>query len=163
MRSRISFTCVVVLLFAGFAMAQTKVSGTVQCAAPDQQHSLEIGDYPGHSLVLSQGKCTWTKPMQLAGSETKEDTVTMSAEVRGDKVEAHGYGEGTLASGDRFTARLRATQILKDGKVQSEEGTWTLVEGTGKAKDIKAKGTYKGKLEGDNMVVEVEGETEPAK
>jgi hypothetical protein len=82
MRSRISFTCVVVLLFAGFAMAQTKVSGTVQCAAPDQQHSLEIGDYPGHSLVLSQGKCTWTKPMQLAGSETKEDTVTKCAETR---------------------------------------------------------------------------------
>jgi hypothetical protein len=95
--------------------------------------------------------------MQMAGSETKEDTVTVFAEVRGNKVSAQGYGEGTLASGDKFTVRLRATQILKDGKVQSEEGSWTLVDGTGKTKGIKGEGTYKGKPEGDNMVSEVEG------
>jgi hypothetical protein len=163
MRSRIFFACVAVLFFVGMATAQTKVSGTVQCAKADQQQSLEIGDYPGHSFVLSQGKCTWTKPMQLAGSETKQDTVTMFAEVRGNTVSGHGYGEGTLASGDKFTVRLRAKQLLKEGKVQSEEGTWTVVGGTGKAKGIKAKGTCEGKPEGDNMVVEVEGETEPAK
>jgi hypothetical protein len=160
MRSRTFFTCVAVLFFVGFATAQTKVSGTVQCSRPDQQHSLNIGDYPGHSFVVSQGKCTWTKPMQIAGSESKEDTVTVFAEVRGNKVSAQGYGEGTLASGDKFTVRLRATQMLKDGKVQSEEGSWTLVDGTGKAKGIKGKGTYKGKPEGDNMVTEVEGEIE---
>ena len=139
MRSRTFFTCVAVLFFVGLATAQTKVSGTVQCSRPDQQHSLNIGDYPGHSFVVSQGKCTWTTPMQIAGSESKEDIVTVFAEVRGNKVSAQGYGEGTLASGDKLTVHLRATQILKDGKVQSEEGSWTLVGGTGKARSIEAK------------------------
>ncbi len=45
------------------------------------------------------------------------------------------------------------------GPPQTEEGTWSLMRGTGKLKGVKAKGTYQGKAGADGMMTyEVEGE-----
>ena len=75
--------CLSLIAFATVALAQTKISGTVQCGKSDEQHVLEVGDNPGHSLMISKGKCTWTKPKEIAGTQTKEDAGTNFDEIRG--------------------------------------------------------------------------------
>jgi len=66
----------IVLVFAGLtllaasAAAQTKITGTIQCAKPDPQNAVPVGDRPGHAFVVMKAKCTWTKPMELAGVQT---------------------------------------------------------------------------------------------
>jgi hypothetical protein len=57
----------------------------VQCGESDEQHALEVGDAPGHSLMISKGKCTWTKPIEIAGTLNKEDAGTNFDEIHGNK------------------------------------------------------------------------------
>src|SRR5262249_407710 len=66
-------TLVVCLALSFFAAAQTKISGTVKCGNPDQFQKIDVGDKPGHALAVSQSKCTWTKPVDIAGAQTKDD------------------------------------------------------------------------------------------
>ncbi len=158
MKLRIFFVPAVVLALAAVAGAQTKISGTVVCAKPDKQQALEVGDRAGHSLTVSQGKCTWTKPMEIAGIQTKEDQVTMSADATGNKSNGRGYGVGTMASGDKFFVRLQGVATLKEGAIDSDDGKWTFTGGTGKLKGVKGGGTYKGKGGPEGTTYEVEGE-----
>src|SRR5437899_8602534 len=85
MKSKTIFGIVLVFLLATVAAAQTKVSGTSLCAKPDPQHMIEVGDRPNHALEIGQSKCTWTKPMDIAGTQTKDDVVTEAAEMRGTR------------------------------------------------------------------------------
>lgn len=148
-------------LWAGtVAFAQTKISGTVQCSKPDQAHSVEIGDRPNHSFQIVQGKCTWTKPAEIGGTQFKEDLVTGFAEVRGNKSRGRGYVVNTLANGDRSYVRTQGTTTLKDGVTESAEGKWTFIGGTGKLKGVKGSGTYKGTGGPDGVTYEVEGQYE---
>ena len=72
----------IALVFAGLilvatsAKAQTRISGTIQCAKPEQQTAIPVNDRTGHAFVVAKVKCTWTKPLELAGvqSKTGEDT-----------------------------------------------------------------------------------------
>jgi hypothetical protein len=146
------------------AFAQTKISGTVQCSKPDEEHAIEVGDHPGHSVMISKGKCTWTKPMEIAGTETKEDVGTVVDDINGNKSHGHGYVVGTLASGDKMYVRTQGSAATKDKVVEGADGTWSFTGGTGKVKGIKGKGTYKGKGAPDGSVTyDVEGEYELSK
>jgi hypothetical protein len=161
MRSKIIPTLVVVLSAATSVLAQTKISGTVQCGKPDEQHALEIGDRPNHSLMIAKGKCTWTRPMEIAGTQTKEDIGTGFDEISGTKSRGNGYVIGTWTNGDKSYVRTQSSATLKDGTIESAEGTWSFTGGTGKLKGIKGKGTYKGKGASDGSATyEVEGEYE---
>lgn len=149
----------IILVLPAVAVAQTKISGTVTCGKPDQQQKIDIGDKAGHAYGISQGKCTWTKPMTIAGIQTKEDIGTTSEEITATSVHARGYVLGTMSNGDKFTVRTDGTDVVKDGQPQSTAGTWSFVSGTGKIKSIQGKGTYKGKPDAAGaMVIEVEGE-----
>ncbi len=161
MRFTIVLECITVLGLATLVPAQTKISGTVQCGKSDEQHMLEVGDHPGHSLMISKGKCSWTKPMEIAGTQTKEDVGTNFDEVRGNKSQGHGYVVGTMANGDKMYVRIQGSSTLKDGTVETAEGAWNFTGGTGKLKGVKGKGTYKGKGAADGSATyEVEGEYE---
>ena len=149
------------LALATAAGAQTKISGTAQCGKPDPLHSIDVGDRPSHSLSISKANCTWTKPMEIAGSQTKDGFSVGSADVSATKAQISGYHVSNMASGDKFYVRYRGTDTLKDGAPQSSEGTWSFTGGTGKLKGIKGKGTYKGAPSADgSMTYEVEGEYE---
>ena len=66
------------------AAAQNNLSGTVQCPAqPNESHSIEVGDHPGHAHVIFKGACTWTKPLGIA---------------EGDNINCDVEGEYTLPS-----------------------------------------------------------------
>lgn len=158
MRIKFVMVCLTGLFLATTTWAQTKISGTSQCGKPDQQQAIEVGDRPGHSLTLSQGKCTWTKPMEIAAIQTKEDQVTVSGDSKGNKSAAHGYVVGTMSNGDKFFVHTRGTTTLKEGAVDTDEGKWNFSGGTGKLKGIKGGGTYKGKGGPEGTTYEIEGE-----
>lgn len=149
----------IVVALTCFAAAQTKISGTVKCAKPDQFQKIDVGDKPGHVMAISQGKCAWTKPMDIAGAQTKEDVGTNSMDMTDSGAETDGYVVGTLTSGDKFFVQTDGKDVYKDGKPQSTSGKWKFVGGTGKVQGIKGGGTYTGKPDPDgSFVIEVKGE-----
>ena len=142
-------------------LAQEKISGTVKCGKPDEQHALEVGDRPNHSLTIAKGKCTWTKPLEIAGTKSTEDTGTGFGDVTGNKSLEHGYVVGTWDNGDKSYVRTQGSATLKGGTIETANGTWSFTGATGKLKGIKGKGTYKGKGAPDGTVTyEVDGEYE---
>jgi hypothetical protein len=150
-------------IFAGFcvlslvtlAAAQNKISGSAQCTKPDIQQRVDIPDHPGHALSISQFKCTWTKPMEVAGVQDKDGIDSGVAEVHGDAGTSHGYYVDNMANGDKAFVHWQGT----DSKDGSSEGKWNYAGGTGKFKGIKGGGTYKGKYAEDGSVsFEVDGE-----
>ncbi len=151
--------CLLVLALATVAGAQTKISGTAQCSKPETQNAIEVGDRPNHSFAIGQSKCTWSKPLEIAETQSKEGVNTAFTEITGNMGRGHGFYLDTMASGDKAHARYQGTSTFKDGVPQALEGTWAYVGGTGKLKGLKGKGTYKGKTNPDGSVTyEVEGE-----
>jgi hypothetical protein len=156
----------IVLVFAGLilvaasAKAQTKISGTIQCAKPDQQTAIPVNDRPGHAFVVVKVKCTWTKPVELAGVQSKTGEDSGFSEVDGTKSRDTGYDVTTMANGDKFFVRFSGTSTTDtNGVPQTYVGTWSFVNGTGKLKGITGKGTFKGKGAPDgSATTEVEGE-----
>lgn len=158
MRFRI-ISALIVLALATCAVAQNTLSGTVKCAKPDQMQKIDIGDKPGHAYAISQGKCTWTKPMDIAGVQTHDDVGTNFDEMTSTGAHGHGIVLGTMSNGDKFTVGTQGKDTYKDGKPESSQGTWSFTSGTGKLKGIIGKGTYKGKPDSEgNMVFDVQGE-----
>ncbi len=141
MRLRIIVTFAIVFTLAAVASAQTKFSGTAQCGKADQEHSIQIGDRANHSFTISQGKCTWTKPVEIEGIESKEGVYTTSGEASANTVHYRFSYIDTMANGDKAFYRGEGTMTMKGDVPQSAEEKWTLVRGTGKLKGIKGKGT----------------------
>jgi hypothetical protein len=148
------------LVMAVSASAQTKISGAFVCSKPDPVNALPIGDRAGHAYVIMKDKCNWTKPLELAGVQTKTGEDTISLESSGTKSRDSGYHTTTMANGDQFVVRFSGSSMMdKNGAVQTQTGTWSFVSGTGKMKGIAGKGTYTGKGAADGSVTtEVEGE-----
>jgi hypothetical protein len=122
---------------------QKKISGVSHCGKPEKQESIPVGDQPGHVFGISKVKCTWTKPFEIEGIQSKEDEITGFSEVMGDKVNERMYVVMTMSNGDKAFARPSGTSSLKDGAPQSASGEWSYAGGTGKLTGIKGKGTYK--------------------
>ena len=159
MRMKMILACLAVLALATTASAQTKISGTIRCNKPDPQYGIDIGDRPGHGFGIDKAACTWTKPMEIAGIQTKEGYSVGFGESSGNKSSGHGIHVSTMANGDKFYVRFQGTDTMKDGAPQSAQGTWSFTGGTGKLKGIKGKGTYKGTGGADgSFTYEVEGE-----
>lgn len=148
---------------AATASGQTKVSGTAQCAKPDSAQAIPVGDRPGHSLVVEQSKCTYTKPLEIAGDKSKEGVSTATADVSGDTSKARGFHVVTMESGDKAFFWYQGTATSKDGAPVEAKGNWGLTGGSGKLKGIKGKGTYNCTPSGDGLACEVEGEYQLAK
>jgi hypothetical protein len=150
----------VLILAAASAKAQTKISGTIQCAKPDQQTAIPVNDRPGHVFVVAKAKCTWTKPFEIVGVQSKTGEDTAFSEADGAKSRDTGYDVTTMANGDKFFVRFSGTSTSdKNGVLQAAKGMWSFVSGTGKLKGITGKGTFSGKGAADgSATTEVEGE-----
>jgi hypothetical protein len=143
MRLKIIFMLLVVWALATVASAQTKISGTAQCGKGDPEYSIQVGDRPNHSFVISQDHCTWTKPMEIGGTQNKEGVGTEFAEISGNTPRGHYYFVDTMTNGDKAYWRQEFSLNLKDGVPQSGDTKWTFVGGTGKLKGLKGKGACK--------------------
>jgi hypothetical protein len=159
MKTRYLLILAMAICFVSVATAQTKASGTLQCGKPDPMHVVEVGDKPGHSLTVSKLACTWSKPMDIGGSQSKEGTDTEIGEMNGNKSTGNGVHWGTTASGDKYFVRYSGSATYKDGALVSGAGTWKYTGGTGALKGITGKGTYKvmGAADGTSTA-EVEGD-----
>jgi len=155
---------VVLVAFAGAALAQTQVSGTLKCGGSDDKggvnHSVDVGDHPGHSVMLSKGTCTWTTPIVIAGVKAITQTGTSTAEINGAKGEEQVYAFLNMENGDKVFVRAQDTgTITEGGKVITYTGTFSFTGGTGKFKGLKGKGTYKGSGDPEGETTsKVEGE-----
>ena len=69
--------------------------------------------------MIAKGKCTWTKPMEIAGTQTKEDICTGFDEISGAKSRGNGYEIGTWTNGDKSYVRTQGSATLKDGTIES--------------------------------------------
>jgi hypothetical protein len=158
MRTQIGLVALIIFASAAPAMAETRIAGTVVCSGPEEIHVMRLSDHPDHFFVMSEGKCNWTKPVDIAGTHTQKDAAVVTKEVDGNQARLRGYVTETTASGDKFSYRILGTQALERGKTVSESGRWTIVSGTGKLKGLQGEGKYSGKLLGGNMVFQLAGE-----
>lgn len=158
MKIRAAMAVLATVLLPGLLAAQTKVSGTVICGKPDVEHQIPAADSADHSFAITQSKCSWTKPMQIAGTTTKEDAFTSFEERRADGSTGTGFGVGTLASGDKFNVRTQDKVVSKAGAVVQSSGTWKFDGGTGKVAAIKGGGTYTCSPKPEGFVCEVTGD-----
>jgi hypothetical protein len=142
---RIKGLLIVLFLFASatIASAQTKISGTLQCAKADPAYSIDVGDEAGHAMVMVKVACTWPTPVQMAGSPAKDGYSIAWTEVRGGKTSESGIHIGTMANGDKYSVRFQGTGTTAPDHSGSVNGTWSFTGGTGKLKGLTGKGTYK--------------------
>jgi hypothetical protein len=144
---------------AGAALAQTKISGTGKCGKADEEHAIEVGDRPGHVLVVVKDSCTWTTPMEMAGLKSKTYTGVITSDAAGGKSQDRGYVVMIMDNGDKAFVHFQGTGATKAGGAHSGEGTWSYTGGTGKLKGLKGKGTYKSEgATADASEDQVEGE-----
>jgi hypothetical protein len=162
MRLKTILMFLTVFTLTAAASAQTKISGTVQCGKADQEHSIQIGDRPNHSVTISQGKCTSTTPVEIAGILSKEGVYTLLTETSGNTLRYHFYYVDTMANGDKAYYRGEGTMTVKDAVPQSGDEKWILVRGEGKLKGIKGKGTntLKAAVADGSSTWDLEGEYE---
>ena len=161
MRSKFISAIVVVLSGTTTVLAQTKISGTLQCskAGTIEEHKIEVGDHPNHYVVISKYTCTWPKPMKIAGTQTKDSIVISSDDTSGTDGRESSYATINWANGDKAYVYEQSSWKTLNG-VLDGSSSWTFTGGTGKLKGIKGKGTLKPKDEPDGFSEEVEGEYE---
>src|SRR5436190_10342743 len=158
MRMSAVFTLVFVFFIAAAASAQNKFSGTQQCAKPDPEYVVPVGDRPDHMMALAKDKCTWSQA-EIGGVQLKDEDDTIVSDISATRSRDRGLGVAVLASGDKAFIQFQGTGTVKDNKPVSGEGTWSFTGGTGKLKGIKGKGTYKGKFNPDGSATfEIEGD-----
>jgi hypothetical protein len=149
------FVGMCVVATSAMAFAQNKISGTAHCNKPDVQQKVDISDHAGHMLTLTQAKCTWTKPLEVDGVQSKDGEDSGVSDLHGMAGTGHGYYIDGMANGDKCFVRWQG----KQSQTGVAEGTWKYAGGTGKFKTLKGGGTYKGKAEQDGSVTfDVEGE-----
>ena len=158
MRMKFVLVCGLVVTMATAASAQSKFSGTQQCAKPDPVYTVPVGDRPDHMISLVKDKCTWTGG-EIGGVQLKDEDDTIVSDISGSRARDRGHGVATLASGDKAFVQFQGTTTLKDKAPVTGQGTWSFTGGSGKLKTLKGKGTYKGKWNPDGTsTLEIEGE-----
>ncbi len=152
-------TLLMTLALCTAGWAQTKISGTMQCAKADPVYTIPVGDRPDHVFTMSKATCTWPKPTEIAGTQPTTSEITTFAEIIGNRARTRGSAVVTMATGDKAFSSAQGTGTVRDGAIHSAESTWAYTGGTGKLKGIKGKGTAKLKLAPDGArTIEVEGE-----
>ena len=144
MKTRLLLVLAMAICLVSAASAQTKASGTLDCAKPDPMHMVEVGDRPGHMLGVNKSTCKWSKPMDIGGMQSKDGSSTEMMEANGAKSTGNGFHWGTVEGGDKYTVRYNsAATMTKDGKLEAASGSWKYTSGTGKLKGLSGGGTYK--------------------
>jgi len=118
-----------------------------------------VGDRPGHVIGVNQGKCTYSKPLEIDGVQTKDDVGSGLMDFRNGTSQDRSYDVTTMANGDKLYVSSSGTSKMKGEALDSGSGKWTFTGGTGKIRGIKGSGTYKltGNPDG-SVTVEIEGD-----
>jgi len=153
---------VVSLSFSAQAAEKKKVMGTDKQGPPISRTVVSPGDDPKHELVLFIRRDTTTSPdPDLNGTEVmiygQDDQVAGTGTHRGYFRRLYKSGETDYGP---FEGKHKTT-FKEDGSWEATwEGTWKSIGGTGKFKNIKGGGTYRGKATAEGASTEIEGEVE---
>ena len=142
MRKALFSGCLLILL-TSLALGQTKISGSLKCGKDTVEHMVPVGDNPNHSLGVTQGTCTWTKPWKIEGVAAKAGTGTATVDANGDVSKNTGVYVDDMENGDKAVYRYGFTITKKGDKAEISNHHWQLVSGTGKLKGVKGQGTCK--------------------
>jgi len=121
--------------------AWTRMSGTLECAPPSQEHALPVEGRPHHSYIVNQTKCTWTKPWAIRGLASTEGVGTGVVEDHGTVSLSSGTYVDTMENGDKAYYDYSFKTATKDGKATISGHKWELLGGTGEIKGAKGKGS----------------------
>ena len=114
------------------------------CPAQTVNHSLDVGDVPDHSYVISQGTCSLSS--KEGSLPEKTATFTEFDETWKESYKFHGRANVTLENGDKVFYSYEG--IANDASKPPAEN-WKIAGGTGKYKDIKGSGSCAGKNNSD--------------
>jgi hypothetical protein len=156
---------VVSLSFSAQAAEKKKITGTDK-TGPDISKTVVSfpGDDPKHELVvLKIGRHTTTSPdPDWNGTEQiiyeQDDEVAGTGTHRAYYVRLHKNGDteyGTYEGTHKTTNKEDGSWLET-----TWEGTWKAIGGTGKFKNIKGSGTYRGKATAEGASTDWEGEEE---
>jgi hypothetical protein len=159
MKSRIMMVAGLAFLLVSAAGAQTKFTGSLQCSKPDPNYTIEVGDKPGHTLMLEKDACKWAPGTEIGGLKIVDDIGVGTGEAWATKVTTSGSRVATMDNGDKMYVSVHDSSPVKGGMPTAINGTFTISGGTGKLKGISGKGTYKVTPAADGTAsVTVEGE-----
>lgn len=152
------------------AFGQIRLTGTLLCEESEGVEStdLRIGSHHRVTLEIEERKCFWLKPLQILGSEAKEETRWVYREIdyvygkiSHMKYWERGSSEGAMSNGDTYSMRwwFDASKEPEDYSARRQvQGRWIFKGGTGRLKGIKGQGTYKGEVSANRTVsLTVEG------
>jgi hypothetical protein len=153
---------VVSLSFSAQAGEKKKITGTNKEGPPISRTVVFPGDDPKHELDLTVRRDTTTS------SEPDWDGTEEMNYGQGDSVAGTGTHRGYVRrfykNGDTTWGSYEGTHkttVKEDGSSETTwEGTWKDTGGTGKFKNIKGGGTYRGKATAQGASTEWEGEVE---
>lgn len=147
------------LALASSAVAQTKISGSLDCDKGDPRYAIPVPDREGFAFVMDQNKCTWPKSTPVEGLQPKELINTRFIEVTGASARTTAAGVTRYDNGDKLFTRSSGSTDLK---ALTASGKWTVTGGTGKLLGTKGGGTYTCKMKsaepGAAYTCDVEGE-----
>ena len=153
---------VVSLSFSAQAAEKKKIMGTDKLGPPISQTVVSPGDDPNHELVLSIRRDTTTSSdPDLNGTE--QMVYEQTDQVAGTGTH-RAYCRRLFKNGDTTYGSYEGTHkttVKEDGSLETTwEGTWKETGGTGKFKNIKGGGTYRGKATAQGASSDWEREVE---
>jgi hypothetical protein len=153
---------VVSLSFSTQAGEKKKIMGTDKAGPPISRTVVFPGDDPKHELALTIRRDTTTSSdPDWNATETmnygQTDQVAGTGTHRGYVIRLFKNGDTDYSSYEG----THKTTLKEDGSWERTwEGTWKETGGTGKFKNIKGEGTYRGKATAEGASTEFEGEVE---
>jgi hypothetical protein len=153
---------VISLSFSAQAGEKKKITGTNKFGPFISRTVVSPGDDPKHELVLFIRRDTTTSSdPDWDGTEVM--VYGQSDEVAGTGTH-RGYNRRLYKNGDTTYSSYEGTHkttVKEDGSRETTiEGTYKFTGGTGKFKNIKGGGTYRGKVTAEGAFSEFEGEVE---
>jgi hypothetical protein len=134
-----------VTLIAAAELSAQRLTGEGSCTRPDTAHAMSLGDRPDHLFALARVRCTWTKPFEIAGSQSTGGTAVQFDELTGNASRFHGVFSDVMSSGDTVHYRYQGTASFRNGQPQGADWSWTYAGGTGKLTKLQGKGSCKGR------------------
>jgi len=108
---------------------------------------------------LVKDACTWTTPLEMAGTKSKDGTSFSFSDVTATHLTNSGTYVAGMDNGDKFYVSFHESATMKDGKPVNSKGIWTFTGGTGKLKGLTGKGTHSVAVNADGTsTVSVEGD-----
>jgi hypothetical protein len=151
------------LSFSAQAAEKKKIMGHNKHEPPISRTLVSLGDDPKHELVVLNIHRVTTTSSDPDFNETEMMFYEQDDQVAGTGTHS-GYYRRLHKNGDIDYGTYEGTHktsVKEDGSWESTwEGTWKSNGGTGKFKNIKGSGTYRGKATAQEAFSDLEGEVE---